>query len=159
MDAPNTPLYPFGFGLSYTTFRIDELNLSAERVQNGESVRVSVQVENTGNRAGGSGAALSARCVRSDHSTMRQLKGFQKVALEAGEKRQVEFVVLPEDMSFLDEAWKMTVEAGEFEVFVGNSVNGDLMGKFTVEGSTPTAAPTGATTVITSTQASSAQSG
>ncbi|OWA53016.1 Periplasmic beta-glucosidase [Hypsibius exemplaris] len=157
MDAPNTPLYPFGFGLSYTTFRIDELNLSSERVQNGESVRVSVQVQNTGNRAGEEVVQLYLRDVYAAITRpMRQLKGFQKVALEAGEKRQVEFVVLPEDMSFLDEAWKMTVEAGEFEVFVGNSVNA-VMGKFTVEGSTSTAAPTGATTVVTSTQASSAQ--
>ncbi|OQV12556.1 Periplasmic beta-glucosidase [Hypsibius exemplaris] len=135
MDIEHGPLYPFGFGLSYTTFQFSELKLSAERVKNGESVKVSVQVQNNGTRDGEEVVQLYLRDVASRITRpVRQLKAFRKLALKVNEKQTVEFTVTAEDMGFLDETWKMTIEAGEFQVFVGNSADAELMARFYVDG-------------------------
>ena len=95
---------------------------------------MSVQVANTGTRDGEEVVQLYLRDIAARITRpIRQLKAFRKIALKVGGKQRVEFVLTPTDMSFLDEKWQPTVEAGEFEVFVGNSCEADLSAKFLVE--------------------------
>jgi beta-glucosidase len=117
------PLFPFGYGLSYTTFAYSRLILSATEVAPGEPIRVSVDVENTGARAGQEVVQLYVRDVES--SLMRpekELKAFAKVMLEPGEVKTVAFRLHEDALSFYDppeKRWK--AEPGEFEVLVGSS--------------------------------------
>ena len=119
-DLPWTPLFPFGFGLSYTTFKISNLQLSAPRIGVNGKVTVSVEVENTGRRAGDEVVQLYIRDpVASMTRPVKELKGFQRVSLQAGEKRRVEFVLGPEHLGFWNREMRYVVEPGEFRVMVG----------------------------------------
>nr|MBA2621836.1 beta-glucosidase BglX [Acidobacteriota bacterium] len=141
LDVPNTPLYPFGFGLSYTTFRFSDLRLDKTNIKPNESVRISVDVENTGRRAGDEVAQLYIRDVASSVTRpVKELKGFQKITLQAGEKRTLTFTIKPEHLGFLDKNMRFTVEPGAFQIFVGASSEdaNALKGEFTV-GQTATA--------------------
>ena len=123
-----TPLYPFGFGLSYTTFTIDNVRLDKTKIKNGSSGRVSADVRNTGDRAGSETVQMYIRDVFSSATRpVKELKGFQRVVLEPGEKRTVTFDIAPELLAFYDVTMKYTVEPGDFEIMVGNSSrDGDL---------------------------------
>jgi beta-glucosidase len=135
LDVPVTPLYPFGHGLSYTEFRLSNLQLSAPRIQRDGSVRVSVEVENVGRREGDEVVQLYIRdVVASVARPVRELKGFERVSLRAGERRHVEFTLGPEQLGFYDRRVRWTVEPGEFKVFVGTSSVGGLEGSFEVVG-------------------------
>ena len=125
LDAPWTPLFPFGFGLSYTTFKISNLQLSAPRIAANGKLTVSVDVENTGRRAGDEVVQLYIRdVVASMTRPVKELKGFQRVTLKPGEKRRVEFVVAQEHLGFWNRELRYVVEPGEFRVMVGpNSVD------------------------------------
>ena len=127
LDAPWTPLFPFGFGLSYTTFKISNLQLSAPRIAANGQLTVSVEVENTGRRAGDEVVQLYIRdVVASMTRPVKELKGFQRVSLKPGEKRRVEFVLGREELGFWNRDMRYVVEPGVFRVMVGpNSV--DLM--------------------------------
>jgi beta-glucosidase len=115
-------LYPFGFGISYTTFACTNLRLEKSRIKPGESTRVSVTVANTGNRAGTEVVQMYIRdCVSSVTRPVKELKGFQKVLLKPGEKKSVSLEITPELLAFFDLQMKFTVEPGEFEIMVGNS--------------------------------------
>jgi beta-glucosidase len=141
LDVPNTPLYPFGYGLSYTQFAITNLRLSRENIAPAESVRVSVDVQNTGLRAGDEVVQLYIRDVAASVTRpVRELKGFRRITLRPGEKRTVEFTLTPKEIGFYDRQMKWTVEPGEFRVFVGDSSVGGLEGSFTV-GANSTARP------------------
>jgi beta-glucosidase len=124
-DAPWTPLYPFGYGLSYTTFRIGKPQLSAPRISANGKLTVSVEVENTGRRAGDEVVQLYIRDVVATMTRpVKELKGFQRVSLQPGEKRRVEFVLGPEQLGFWNREMRYVVEPGEFQVMVGaNSVD------------------------------------
>jgi len=124
-DVPWTPLFPFGYGLSYTTFKISNLQLSAPRISANGRVTVSVEVENTGKRAGDEVVQLYIRdLVATMTRPVKELKGFQRVSLQPGEKRRVEFVLGPEHLGFWNREMKYVVEPGEFRVMVGaNSVD------------------------------------
>jgi beta-glucosidase len=124
-DAPWTPLYPFGYGLSYTTFKFDKLQLSAPRISANGKITVSVEVENTGRRAGDEVVQLYIRDVVATMTRpVKELKGFQRVSLQPGEKRRVEFVLGPEHLGFWNREMRYVVEPGEFQVMVGaNSVD------------------------------------
>ncbi|HEU4835588.1 MAG TPA: glycoside hydrolase family 3 N-terminal domain-containing protein [Pyrinomonadaceae bacterium] len=124
-DAPWTPLFPFGFGLSYTTFKISSLQLSAPRIPANGKLTVSVEVENTGRRAGDEVVQLYIRdLVATMTRPVKELKGFQRVSLQPGEKRRVEFVLGPEHLGFWNREMRYVVEPGEFRVMVGaNSVD------------------------------------
>jgi beta-glucosidase len=124
-DAPWTPLFPFGFGLSYTTFKISNLQLSAPRISASGKLTVSVEVENTGRRAGDEVVQLYIRdLVATMTRPVKELKGFQRVSLQPGEKRRVEFVLGPEHLGFWNREMRYVVEPGEFQVMVGaNSVD------------------------------------
>ena len=117
-----TPLYPFGFGLSYTTFRISEPRLSKKKIKNGSSARVTVEVVNTGDRSGTETVQLYIRDTYSSATRpMKELKGFQKIALQPGETRTVAFDITPDLLAFYDAGKKFVVEPGEFQIMVGNS--------------------------------------
>ena len=124
-DVPWTPLFPFGYGLSYTTFKISNLQLSAPRISANGKLTVSVEVENTGRRAGDEVVQLYIRdVVASMTRPVKELKGFQRVSLKPGEKRRVEFVLGPEHLGFWNREMRYVVEPGEFRVMVGaNSVD------------------------------------
>ncbi len=115
------PLYPFGYGLSYTTFAYADLKVEPAQIGPAGKARVSVTVSNTGDRAGDEVVQLYLHDVASEQVSrpLKELKGFQRITLQPGERRTVEFTVGPEELSFLNETMAWTVEPGEFEVLVG----------------------------------------
>ncbi|HEY3026592.1 MAG TPA: glycoside hydrolase family 3 N-terminal domain-containing protein, partial [Pyrinomonadaceae bacterium] len=101
LDAPWTPLFPFGYGLSYTQFKITNLQLSAQSIRANGKLTVSVAVENVGNRSGDEVVQLYIRDVAASMTRpVKELKGFQRVTLQPGEKRRVEFVLTGEHLGF-----------------------------------------------------------
>jgi beta-glucosidase len=117
-----TPLYPFGFGLSYTTFTIDNVRLDKKKIKSGASARVSADVTNTGTRAGSETVQMYIRDVFSSATRpLKELKGFRRVVLEPGETRTVTFDITPQLLAFYDAHMKYTAEPGDFEIMVGNS--------------------------------------
>jgi len=122
LDLPWTPLFPFGYGLSYTQFRLSNLQLSAPRIRSDGRINVSVEVENVGHIAGDEVVQLYIRDVAASVTRpVRELKGFQRITLRPGEKRRLEFTLGPEQLGFYDRQMRFVVEAGEFKVMVGNS--------------------------------------
>ena len=117
-----TPLYPFGFGLSYTTFSIDNLRIQKDSISVNESTEVLVDIQNTGNREGTEVVQMYIRdIVSSVTRPVKELKGFKKISLKPGESTTVSINILPEHLAFTDINKKYTVEPGEFEIMVGNS--------------------------------------
>jgi beta-glucosidase len=138
LDVPVTPLYPFGFGLSYTQFRLSNLQLSARSIPANGQVTASVEVENTGARAGDEVVQLYIQDVASSRTrAVRELKGFERVTLRPGEKRRVEFTLGPEHLGFYNSEMRFVVEPGAFKVFVGDSSVGGLESGFEVTGGAP----------------------
>ncbi|MEU7791368.1 glycoside hydrolase family 3 N-terminal domain-containing protein [Amycolatopsis sp. NPDC049159] len=134
LDLESGPLYEFGHGLSYTTFRIDGLRLSDTRLPaRGGRIQVSVRVANTGSRAGDEVVQLYLRDpVASIVQPVRRLRGFQRVTLAAGASTTVSFTLTPDDVGFYDNAAAFRVEPGKIEVYVGNSSAATLSSSFTV---------------------------
>jgi beta-glucosidase len=117
-----SPLYAFGYGLSYTTFRVDDVRLERSAIARDESTRVSATVTNTGARIGTEVVQMYIRDrVSSVTRPVKELKGFVKVALEPGESKTVSLEITPESLAFYDIDMKYGVEPGEFEVMVGTS--------------------------------------
>jgi beta-glucosidase len=122
IDAPWTPQFPFGFGLSYTQFKISNVALSATQIRPDGTIRVTADVENTGKRAGDEVVQLYIRDVAASIARpVKELKGFQRVTLQPGAKRSVEFVLRPEHLGFYNQEMKFVVEPGEFRVMVGSN--------------------------------------
>jgi beta-glucosidase len=122
LDVPVSPLYPFGYGLSYTTFRLSNLRLSAQRIAPSGSVDVNVDVENTGRREGDEVVQLYIRdVVASRVRPIKELKGFRRVTLQPGERRTLTFKLTPAELGFYNTAMQFAVEPGRFEVFAGRS--------------------------------------
>jgi beta-glucosidase len=133
LDVPWTPLYPFGYGLSYTQFRLSNLQLSAQSIRPDGQLTVSVEVENTGRRAGDEVVQLYLRDVASSVTRpVRELKGFERVTLRAGERRRVAFKLTPAELGFYNRALRFVVEPGAFKVFAGTSSADGLEANFTV---------------------------
>src|SRR5581483_11871313 len=117
-----SPLYAFGFGLSYTTFALGKARLEKRRIRRGQSTRLLVEVENTGKRAGDEVVQMYIRDrVSSVTRPVKELKGFARVTLGPGEKRTVALAITPESLAFYDVNMKFTVEAGEFDIMAGSS--------------------------------------
>ncbi len=132
----STPLYPFGHGLSYTTYQYSNLRLSASSISADGSLKATVTVTNTGRRDGVEIAQMYIRdCVSSAARPVKELKGFERVALRAGESKDVTFDITPDRLAFYDIDMKRTVEPGDFEVMVGGSSEDAALLKatFTVE--------------------------
>jgi beta-glucosidase len=123
-----SPLYAFGYGLSYTTFAIQNVRLTKKKITRQGSTRVLAEVTNTGERAGTEVVQVYIRdSVSSVTRPIKELKGFQKVSLRPGETQTVAFDVTPELLAFYDVNMHYVVEPGEFEIMVGSSSrDGDL---------------------------------
>ncbi len=120
-DSPTTPLFPFGFGLSYTTFSISNLTVSAVEVKVGQSVTVSVDVTNTGDRAGDEVVQLYIhQKAGSDSRPMRELKGFERISLQPGEMKSVTFRLGPDELKYWStNAGKWVQDTADFDIWVG----------------------------------------
>jgi beta-glucosidase len=117
------PLFPFGFGLSYTTFKYDTLRLSAQQIGPDDALQISIDVTNTGQRAGKEAVQVYVRDVQSHlHRPNKELKAFAKVHLEPGERKTVTLTLNRESLAYYDDlARSWVAEAGEFNVLVGSS--------------------------------------
>jgi len=131
-DALSTPLYPFGYGLSYTTFAYDNLKLSQSEAKVGATLDVAVDVTNTGNRAGDAVVQLYIhQRAGSASRPVRQLKGFQRLTLKPGAKQTVHFKLGPDELQFWSPALKKwTVEPEQFDVWAGDSSQAKLHAEF-----------------------------
>ncbi len=133
LDVPNTPLYPFGYGLGYTTFAYRDLQLRAARLGPADTLVVTVTVANTGARPGTEVVQLYVRDeVGTVTRPLRELKGFRRVSLEAGAARPVEFRVPVRDLGVWGLSMKFAVEPGTFRVFVGANSTAELAAGFEV---------------------------
>ncbi|WP_166925602.1 beta-glucosidase BglX [Flavobacterium poyangense] len=126
IDERNEPLFPFGFGLSYTTFEYSNLKISSDKMNFNGKVEVTVDVTNTGNFDGKETVQLYIRdLVGSVTRPVRELKGFQKITLKKGEKQTVTFEITVEDLKFYNSDLQFVAEPGQFDVFVGTNSNAD----------------------------------
>lgn len=134
LDVSNDPLYPFGYGLSYTAFDYKNLKLSSNELNSNGELKVSVEVTNSGNYDGAEVVQLYLRdLVGSVTRPVKELKGFQKVFLKKGETRPVEFTLTEKDLRFYNSELKLVSEPGEFKVFVGTSSASTLEAGFTLK--------------------------
>jgi len=124
IDAPNTPRYAFGHGLSYTSFAYRNLQVSQPTMGAGDKITLSFTLANTGQRAGAEVVQLYLRDpVASVVRPLKELKGFQRVSLQPGEERTVRFTIDRETLSFFDRRLAWTAEPGRFELMVGAASN------------------------------------
>ncbi|MDZ7288551.1 MAG: beta-glucosidase BglX [candidate division KSB1 bacterium] len=131
LDIPNTPLYPFGYGLSYAKFEYGNLRLSANSIKMQDSLRVSVTVRNAGKMKGDEIVQLY---VQDEYASVtrpvKELKDFRRIPLDAGEAKTVEFVLQPEQLAFYNQEMKLVVEPGSFKVMVGTNSTEVLEARF-----------------------------
>lgn len=133
-DVPNAPLYPFGYGLSYTNFTYSDLNINKTKFKKGEKVTISVTLKNTGKYDGEEVTQLYIRdLVGSVTRPLRELKGFQKVFLKAGEEKILQFEISDSDLAFFTRNMQFKAEAGAFDIFVGGDSNATLTKRITME--------------------------
>ena len=122
LDVTNEPLYPFGYGLSYTTFSYGDIRLSAPSFKAGESIEATVRVTNTGKYEGKEVVQLYTRdMVGSITRPVKELKAFQKINLKPGESREVTFTLTAEDLKFYNAALQYVAEPGAFKLFIGSN--------------------------------------
>jgi beta-glucosidase len=133
-DLPSRPLFPFGFGLSYTTFEYTDLELPSEVVF-GQPVQVALTVRNTGSRPGEAVVQCYIQdCVSRTTRPVRELKGFQRVALQPGESRQVKFRLGLDELSYYGPGGRWVCDPGDFKVWVGADSTATLEGSFKMTG-------------------------
>jgi len=120
LDVPNTPLYPFGYGLSYSNFSYGNIVLSSSSLNPNETLTATVTVKNTGKRKGVETVQLYVRdMVGSITRPVKELKGFRQVSLAPGESTNVSFALTPDDLRFFNAELKYAAEPGDFKVFIG----------------------------------------
>lgn len=133
MDAGFGPLFPFGYGLSYTTFSYDKLNLSADKLRTGETLTASVDLTNTGKYTGTEVVQLYIRDnVGSVTRPVKELKGFRRVTLQPGETKTVTFNLPVSDLAYWNIDMKKVVEPGEFTLWLGTNSDEGLSADFEV---------------------------
>ncbi|KAF2519985.1 beta-glucosidase BglX [Flavobacterium salilacus subsp. salilacus] len=131
IDVDNSPLFPFGYGLSYTTFQYSNLKLSSNTMNMNGSIKISVDITNTGNYDGEEVVQLYVQDkVGSVTRPVKELKGFEKVMIKKGEKKTVTFTITPENLKFYNIDMIFTAEPGDFEVTVGSNSADGLQDKF-----------------------------
>lgn len=122
IDLDNDPAYPFGFGLSYTTFQYSDVNVSATQLKGNQTLIASVNINNSGNYDGEEVVQLYIRdLVGKVVRPVKELKGFQKIFLKKGETKTVSFNITPEDLKFYDDELNFNWEAGEFDIMIGTN--------------------------------------
>jgi beta-glucosidase len=122
LDMPREPLYPFGHGLSYTTFKLENLKVAPEKIGPAGQATVTVDVVNTGSRAGDEVVQLYVHDkVASVSRPVKELRGFERVSVGPGERKTVTFTVGPAALRFTDEHMNRVVEPGVFDIMVGTS--------------------------------------
>jgi beta-glucosidase len=122
LDVTNDPLYPFGFGLSYTTFKYGDLVLDKTALNGNQTLKATINLTNSGNFDGAEVVQLYIRdLVGSVTRPVKELKGFQKVFLKAGEAKTVTFTITPEDLKFYNSDLKFDWEPGEFVIMAGGN--------------------------------------
>ncbi|MDE3212049.1 MAG: beta-glucosidase BglX, partial [Bacteroidota bacterium] len=122
LDVSNDPVYPFGFGLSYTTFKYSPVSLSDTLLKGNQTLKASVLVTNTGDREGKEVVEMYIRdVVGSITRPVEELKGFQKIDLKPGESRTVTFDITPADLKFYNEQLKYDWEPGRFDIMIGTN--------------------------------------
>jgi len=122
LDVLNSPLYPFGFGLSYTTFSYSNISLDNSILQSGGKITASVSVTNTGTRKGKETVQMYIRqMVGSIARPVKELKGFKQITLDAGETQNVSFNISVEDLKFYNNDLKYVAEPGDFKLFIGTN--------------------------------------
>jgi beta-glucosidase len=130
LDVSNEPVYPFGYGLSYTKFEYGDLKLSTTQAKGNQPVTASITLTNSGKYDGSEVVQLYIRdLVGSVTRPVKELKGFQKIALKAGESKLVTFTITPEDLKFYNSDLKYDWEPGEFVIMVGGNSRDVKMGK------------------------------
>jgi beta-glucosidase len=131
---PNAPLYPFGYGLSYTSFAYSDLHVGSPVVTAKDSVKISVRVANTGSRRGEEVVQLYLRDdVASVTRPVKELKRFARIALDPGASQTLSFVLTPDDLSMLNLEMKKVIEPGTFTLFVGTNSEDVMEAKFEVK--------------------------
>lgn len=134
IDIPNAPLYPFGYGLSYSKFEYSALTLSQTKIAKTGSFKVSVNIKNNSNYDGLEVVQLYLRNRVADVTRpVKELRGFQKVAIAKGETKTVSFTVTPADLEYYDRSMTKVVKSGAYQVFVGTSSQEVQQADFTVE--------------------------
>jgi beta-glucosidase len=126
--SSNTPLWPFGYGLSYTSFEYSNLKLSAPSMGKKDTIRIFFDIKNTGLRTGDEIAQLYIRDIESSVTRpIKELKDFERVTLKPGETKTVTFTITSEKLSFYDIAMHRTVEPGSFDIMIGSSSDNILL--------------------------------
>ena len=134
MDVPNEPLYPFGYGLSYTTFSYSDIRLSATQMGAGGSITAEATVSNTGKRDGTEVVQLYIRdLVGSITRPVKELKGFERIFLKAGESKTVQFRITPDMLKFYNYDLQYISEPGDFEMMVGGDSEQVKSARFTLK--------------------------
>ena len=135
VDIPNTPLYPFGYGLSYTKFTYSDITASADSMTADETIKLSVTVTNTGDFDGADVVQLylSDMAATRVSRPLRQLKDFKRVELKKGESETVTFEINEEMLRFLNYDGEIKSEPGKFTAYVGNSSSTDRKVEFTLK--------------------------
>jgi beta-glucosidase len=122
LDIPNEPLFPFGYGLSYSKFTYGDLKISSNKMNAAGSISATITLTNTGSYDGAEVVQLYIEDkVRSITPPSKELKGFQKVYLKAGESKTIEFKITAEMLKFWNADLKFVAEPGEFNVLVGGN--------------------------------------
>ena len=134
LDSPNTPLLPFGFGLSYTTFEYGDVKSNSAEISSNGSIELSATITNTGNYDGDEVVQLYIHDkVRSITPPVKELKGFQKISLKKGESKTVTFKITPEDLKFYNSQLEYVFEPGEFEFFIAGTSDAEFDGSFSLK--------------------------
>jgi beta-glucosidase len=131
LDMPFTPLYPFGYGLSYTTFKFSNIKVVKKKINKNDSLKVLVDIKNTGSYAGTEIAQLYIRDLVADVTRpVKELKGFKRVFLNPGETKIITFTITPKLLEFYNIDMKKTIEPGKFNVMIGGNSDDVLTSSF-----------------------------
>lgn len=131
IDAPNEPLYPFGFGLDYTEYKYENLRLSSDKLEEGGTITVKVDITNIGDRAGNEVVQMYIQDVAGSVARpVRQLKDFCRISIEAGETKEVSFEINTDMLKFYDINMEYKAEPGEFKVYIGRDSRAEFCASF-----------------------------
>ncbi|MDU4476025.1 beta-glucosidase BglX [Clostridium sp.] len=122
IDVENTPLYPFGYGLSYTKFEYGDIKISSDKLTNNSTITASIKVKNVGDIAGYETVQLYIQDIKgSVVRPVKELKGFKKVKLESGEEQNIEFIINEEMLRFYTSSMEFKSEEGRFKLYIGSN--------------------------------------